>query len=238
MAVVAAGTRGDTLGPVRCYLLLMRRLLLAAAAAATLVAPGAAEAQTSLQRSLRPAMASAGPSSSAYVIDADTHRALFSWRPTSRRILASNTKLFTSAAVLGRIGADTTLATTLVGTGALRSDGTWDGNLYLRGGGDPTFGDRRFNGGYGSDASVEALAEQLAAAGFKRVTGHVYGDESLFDSLRGGPDSGYRTSIWVGPLSALSYNHGFGKHGFLSNPPSFAAQRLDGALERIGIAVR
>jgi D-alanyl-D-alanine carboxypeptidase/D-alanyl-D-alanine-endopeptidase (penicillin-binding protein 4) len=171
-------------------------------------------------------------------MDAETDETLFSRKPTSRRILASNTKLFTSAAALGRHGADASFATTLVGTGTLRPDGTWDGNLFLRGGGDPTFGTRAFNRGYGSTASVETIAEELAGAGFTGVTGHVYGDESLFDSLRGGPDSGYRTSVWVGPLSALQFNHGYGSGSFLSSPAQYAAEKLDKALSREGIGVR
>ena len=56
---------------------------------------------------------------------------------------------------------------------------------------------------YGGGATVEQLAELLDEAGIERVTGRVYGDESRHDSLRGGPDSGYGVSIWVGPLSAL-----------------------------------
>ncbi len=73
------------------------------------------------------------------------------------------------------------------------------------------------------------------------MTGRIRGDESRLDSLRGGPDSGYGVSIWVGPLSALSYNRGLadeGGHAFQLNPPSFAAARLDAALERRGVRVR
>ena len=67
----------------------------------------------------------------------------------------------------------------------------------------------------------------------------MLGDESRQDSLRGGPDSGYGVSIWVGPLSALSYNRGLANEGgsaFQTNPPAFAAARLDDALEARGIA--
>jgi serine-type D-Ala-D-Ala carboxypeptidase/endopeptidase (penicillin-binding protein 4) len=215
----------------------MPRALFAILALLALLAPSAA-AQTNLQKSLSRQMARAGAYSGAYVMDAQTDAQLFSWRADTRRILASNTKLFTSAAVLGRLGADSTIATALIGTGTLQPDGTWRGDLYLRGGGDPTFGSAAFSTrGYGSTANVEALAARLAEAGFTRVTGRVYGDESLFDPLRGGPDSGYRTSPWVGPLSALDFNHGYGTHGFLSNPALFAAQKLDAALEQENVRV-
>jgi D-alanyl-D-alanine carboxypeptidase/D-alanyl-D-alanine-endopeptidase (penicillin-binding protein 4) len=216
----------------------MPRALLATLAVLALLAP-AADAQTTLTKTLSRSMAAAGHSSGAYVMDADSGAQLFSYRANARRVLASNTKLFTSAATLGKLGPDSTIATTLLGSGSLAPDGTWNGNLYLRGGGDPTFGSATFSTrGYGSIANVEALAAQLANAGFTRVTGRVYGDESLFDTLRGGPDSGYRTSSYVGPLSALDFNHGYGPGGFLANPALYAAQKLNTALEDENIAVR
>jgi D-alanyl-D-alanine carboxypeptidase/D-alanyl-D-alanine-endopeptidase (penicillin-binding protein 4) len=215
----------------------MPRVLIAALAALALLVP-VSEAQAGIGSRLSRAMAGASSSSSAYVMDSDTNRVLFARKATVRRSLASNTKLFTTSATLGRLGETGQLATTLVGTGALRSSGTWDGNLYLRGGGDPTFGARSFNRDYGSDASPETLAAILHRAGFTKVTGHVYGDESLWDTRRGGPESGYGVSPWVGPLGALNFDHGYGKSGFLSDPASYAAERLDSALGAEGIKVK
>ena len=68
----------------------------------------------------------------------------------------------------------------------------------------------------------------LAGSGLERVTGRVVGDESRFDELRGGPDSNYRTSFWVGPLSALSFNHGLfldSRTRFQRNPPTTRRRR-------------
>src|SRR5438067_3584232 len=106
--------------------------------------PVAAQAQGSLQRALSRAMAGAGPASGAYVIDATTHRAVFQWRQDTPRSLASNTKLFTSAAVLGLDGSDSTLATDLLGSGTLAADGHWQGDLYLLGCCHPPFASRSF----------------------------------------------------------------------------------------------
>ena len=54
----------------------------------------------------------------------------------------------------------------MLGTGHLDRAGVWHGDLYLRGGGDPTFGDGTFNRiweyGYGPTASE--LARDLRAA--------------------------------------------------------------------------
>ena len=119
----------------------------------------------------------------------------------------------------------------MLGTGELDTEGVFRGSLYLRGGGDPTFGSRSFTRkSYGGGATVQDLAALLEDTGIERITGRVYGDESAFDSLRGGPDSGYGVSPWVGPLSALSYNRGLfteGGRGYQASPPAFAAARLD-----------
>jgi D-alanyl-D-alanine carboxypeptidase/D-alanyl-D-alanine-endopeptidase (penicillin-binding protein 4) len=224
----------------------MRRfsLLVCAFAVLVLVAaqPALASQASALKRKLGGYMSGAGAASGAYVMDADTDKTLFQWRAGTPRSLASNTKLFTSAAVLGRYGPGASLATTLLGDGTLSPNGAWKGSIYLRGGGDPTFGSRTFaTRNYGSGSSVDDLAVQLDRAGLTSVTGSVIGDESLFDSRRGGPSSGYGTSIWVGPLSALDFNRGLANaygSAFQSNPPLFAASRLASALKARGIAIR
>ena len=73
----------------------------------------------------------------------------------------------------------------MLGAGTLDDEGTWHGTLYLRGGGDPTFGSSAFiRSAYGGQgASVSSLAQQLAARGIHRVEGRIVGDESFLDSL-------------------------------------------------------
>jgi D-alanyl-D-alanine carboxypeptidase/D-alanyl-D-alanine-endopeptidase (penicillin-binding protein 4) len=220
---------------------LLALLTALAAAFATAVATPASADERGLSMRLGAAIGAAGSWSGAYVVNATSGRPVLAWRHTTPRILASNTKLFTTAAALARFGTEGTLATEVRGDGGLRQGGVYRGNLYLVGGGDPTFGSQSFTGrSYGGGATVEALATQLDRAGIERVVGRVLGDESAFDSLRGGPDSGYGTSIWVGPLSALGYNRGLGNENgssFQANPPAFAAARLADALRRRGIPV-
>ncbi len=218
----------------------MRRALLTLLALVALVPAEAAQAD--LQSSLTRQMRQAGSYSGAYVANLSTGERVFSWRAGTPRVLASNAKLFTSAAALARFGTEGTLATSVLGHGELDAAGVWHGDLFLRGGGDPTFGSRRFaTRSYGGGASVEELASLVDQAGVQRVTGRVYGDESRHDALRGGPYSGYGVSIWVGPLSALSFNRGLASEtgrSFQVDPPAFAAARLDAALEARGIGVR
>ena len=211
-----------------------------------MLVPAAAAAQDRelMVKRLTSQMRLAGGYASAYVADVSKTGAepVFRWREHSSRILASNTKLFTTTAALARFGTEGTLGTEVLGTGEFDAEGIYRGSLYLRGGGDPTFGSRRFTDrSYGGGATVQDLADALEETGIQRITGRVYGDESAFDSLRGGPDSGYATSVWVGPLSALSYNRGLfteGGRGFQANPPAFAAARLDDALEARDVVVR
>ena len=222
----------------------LRRTTVALAISLALVpaADAAAQSEGALPGKLRSAMRGAGASSGAYVRNADTGKAVFRFRHIRPRILASNTKLFTTSAALARFGVKGRLATEVRSSALLEPDGTLRGDLYLVGSGDPTFGSRRFaRRAYGSGGTVEELAQLLEKAGIARVTGRVFGDESRFDSRRGGPESGFRISPYVGPLSGLAYNRGLASEsgrGYQANPPAFAAARLDSALARRDISVR
>jgi D-alanyl-D-alanine carboxypeptidase/D-alanyl-D-alanine-endopeptidase (penicillin-binding protein 4) len=178
-------------------------------------------------------MRQVGPFSGAYVFDATTRRPLFRWRAVVPRVLASNTKLFTAAAVLDRLRPLRAITTKVLATGASRG-GVWRGNLYLRGGGNPAFGAGE------SHADMVRLVRQLRKRGVKQVHGRVIGDGSLFDSRKGGPDSGWRTSIFIGPLTALTFNRGKSpdaEAAFQTRPVLAAAQTLRATLEKRGITV-
>jgi D-alanyl-D-alanine carboxypeptidase/D-alanyl-D-alanine-endopeptidase (penicillin-binding protein 4) len=105
------------------------------------------------------------------------------------------------------------------------------GDLYLRGGGDPNFGERQ----------AAELADQLVLeGGLREITGRVIGDESAWDSLRGPPSEGYRTSNWVGPLSALTFNRGrtgARRPYWQKRPPLFAARAFERALKRRDVVI-
>ncbi len=207
---------------ILCFALLLVALLPAAAAAA-----GPAETARALDRQ----MAKAGAGSGAYVVDLDTGTAIYSRAGDTPRIPASVNKLYTTSAALRTYGPEGELVTEVLGSEPLDPTGVLNGNLYLRGGGDPAF-DR---------ADQRGFARVLARSGLTEVTGRVIGDESRFDTLRGGPASSFRTSVWVGPLSALAFNRGLTvtrPARFQSLPALYAAQRFEAELERAGVDVR
>jgi D-alanyl-D-alanine carboxypeptidase/D-alanyl-D-alanine-endopeptidase (penicillin-binding protein 4) len=196
---------------------------------------------TSLRQTLQQALRGAGPASGMAVEDLTAHRMLFTVRANTGRPPASVEKLYTTTAVLRLLGPDATLQTQVLGTGDLGPRGIWHGNLYFKGGGDPTLGDGAFNqsyyGGYGPTGSQ--IAEQLYQHGIRRVTGQLYGDESLFDTKRGGLSTDYRPDLpdLGGELSALSYDHGSVTR-VSSSPAVFATQQLAAAMRTLHISVR
>jgi serine-type D-Ala-D-Ala carboxypeptidase/endopeptidase (penicillin-binding protein 4) len=204
-------------------------------------APAAAlTADSSLAASLARSMGPAGGASGAIVVDETDGRVLFSLRPDTPRVPASNQKLYTTATALLRYGPAGTLSTRVLGVGTRDSTGTFNGTLYLRGGGDPTFGSVSFTRrAYGTGGTASDLAGRLAAAGIRRVRGSVMGDESAFDRRRGSSGLGLSLDIG-GPLSALSFNRGLATEsggGFQRRPATYAAARLTLALRTRGIMV-
>ena len=208
--------------------------------------PAAASAQdglAELQGDVSHQLALAGPADGAYVYDLTAKQAVFSERATAMRPPASVEKLYTATTALDLMGASTRLATTVLGVGHMAPGGVWEGSLYLRGGGDPTFGSTSFihshYGGVG--ASVSALVSELVRTdGIHRVTGSIEGDESYFDSLRGEPSSGYAWDPFLeGTLSALAFNRGeTGHESGPHAPAAFAARALRGALKADGVSIR
>jgi D-alanyl-D-alanine carboxypeptidase/D-alanyl-D-alanine-endopeptidase (penicillin-binding protein 4) len=209
-------------------------LLLALVAALAFPAGAWASLSSALKRQMRVS----GPYSGALVVDATTGKTLFGWKSRVPRVLASNTKLFTTATALARFGVDGMFETDVLSDSQINADGVLAGDLWLRGGGDPAFGTLAYvRKHYGSAAgSVEYLVDQLSELGLTAVRGGVHGDESSFDTIRGVHDSGYSTSPWIGPLSALTVNHAYDGSRFQSNPATYAAGLLRKTLKADGIS--
>jgi serine-type D-Ala-D-Ala carboxypeptidase/endopeptidase (penicillin-binding protein 4) len=217
--------------------------LLPAAAAMPAAAGASAGSLAGLQADLTHQLALAGPADGAYVYDLTAKQPLFSERASTLRPPASVQKLYTATTILARMGPSGRLSTTVYGTGRLGSGGVWEGNLYLRGGGDPTFGSSSFIASHygGVGASVSALAGQLVRTdGIHRITGSVLGDESYLDSLRGEPSSGYAPDPFLeGTLSGLAFNRGAsGSERGPHAPAAYAARELWATLKNDGVNIR
>lgn len=201
-------------------------------------APAPLGGMRELLQSMHHWLGQAGPAVGAAVYDLTTHKFVYELNASTGRAPASVEKLYTSAALLGRLGAGARIQTAVYGTGTLAPGGVWRGDLFLQGGGDPTFGSAAFDKVWeGTGAAVETLVGGLMRAGIRRVTGKVLADATLFDFHPGPPSSGFKPDIsdMGGELSALTFNHGASTK---VSPAVFAAQQLAVDLRRDKIPAR
>lgn len=189
-----------------------------------------------LRAQLANALGDAGGASGAFVIDIDAHGdgVLFGNDATERRVPASNEKLFTTAALLSKLGPGARLETRVFAEGELTGPGesTLAGDLAIVGDGDPAFGTTRFARAADQPVTrVSQLARNVARAGVEKITGRVLADDTIFDRRRrAGPD--------LSPLSGLSFNDGFDLDGgYAHDPELVAAQALKRALRKRGVAI-
>lgn len=182
-----------------------------------------------------------GASSGLLVVDAASEQVLCASAPGRARPLASNMKLFTTAAALSKLGPEYRIPTKVFRDGPIDAKGVLHGSLYLQGGGDPALGTPSFYNAYfgGLGTNIFSLTPQIKAAGIKSITGRLYADDTVFDRRRGVADSGYATSPYIGPLSGLAFNSGFrgstSTSGFSSDPAKLAASKLLRSLRGAGI---
>jgi D-alanyl-D-alanine carboxypeptidase/D-alanyl-D-alanine-endopeptidase (penicillin-binding protein 4) len=118
-------------------------------------------------------------SMSILVIDAGTREVIASHHPQAALIPASTLKLVTTGLSLLSLGSDYRFRTALYYDGTI-NDSTLTGNLYIVGGGDPTFGS--------PDSIATPVSEifsdwtaRLKARGINRVAGNIIADESFFN---------------------------------------------------------
>jgi serine-type D-Ala-D-Ala carboxypeptidase/endopeptidase (penicillin-binding protein 4) len=184
--------------------------LAAAAPGATGPAPATA-LQLRLERALAvPHVASSR--TAAVALDLETGQIVFQRNPALALVPASNEKLAVAYAALAAFGPLFRIPTEVLGEGELLA-GVWRGDLVLKGYGDPTL----------STGDLRGLAREVRAAGIRRITGRIIGDESYFDSRRIGP--GWKSWYYVNespPLSALTVDRGRYR-GLVSRDPALAA---------------
>jgi len=132
---------------------------------------------------------------------------LYAFNEDQLLLPASTMKLYTSAVALERFGPAHVFRTEVLRDGTLGEGGVVRGNLVIKGNGDPSLVPRYADWTPGG-RPLDSLAEQVARAGVRRVTGDIIGDASAFDGER--VPAGWRTRYlqagYAARVSALSYN--------------------------------
>jgi len=112
------------------------------------------------------------------IVSLDTGITVFEHDPRKLFSPASNSKLYTVALALDRLGADYRIKTSLYAKARPTRSGTLKGDLIVYGRGDPTINARL----HGDDLyqALQPLVSALTNAGVKRIGGDLVADESYF----------------------------------------------------------
>jgi D-alanyl-D-alanine carboxypeptidase/D-alanyl-D-alanine-endopeptidase (penicillin-binding protein 4) len=145
---------------------------------------------------------------SLYAMAIDDGREIAAVNADKSLIPASTLKLFTTGAALKLFGADFRFKTYLETDGTFDSTtSTLNGNLYIRGTGDPSLDSKYFHEKNDS-TDLERWADILRKRGIKTITGKVIGDASLFGNnpLPDGWTWGDIGQYYGAGTSALTYH--------------------------------
>lgn len=135
------------------------------------------------------------------VVNVHTGEEVFARQADEAFVPASVMKVLTAAVALRELGPGYTFSTYLATEGTIDADGTLNGDLYVKGFGDPTL----------VTEDIWRLVYDLRLAGVKQVAGDVIYDDTFFDSRR--LIEGWRKEVdlangpaYFAPLGALSVN--------------------------------
>ncbi len=119
---------------------------------------------------------------------------------------ASNLKLLTSAAILDELGPNYTFTTKVYGLG-YQSGGTWEGDILIRGSGDPSisgtfYHEDRFH-------VFDKFYSALDSMGIRKIDGNLIGNTAFFDEQPYPEEWNWQDlSFYYGvEISALSFNN-------------------------------
>jgi len=163
----------------------------------------------------------------AMIVSVTRGDTLFSSNAGNLMLPASTMKLFTAALAFDTFGPEHQFTTAVLRDGTVGPDGTLNGTLVLRGGGDPGLSTRYYKAP--AEGPMASLARMVAASGIKRVNGDLIADASAFESKRI-PDgwlARYLESGYAARVSALSMNENLATVVIAPQPNGSASVTLD-----------
>ena len=133
---------------------------------------------------------------------------LFSINADMRLTPASTLKLLTTAAALELLGPHHRFETKLYSSALPNKKGELNGNIYIRGGADPTLGSTRVPGAETYETVLQKWVESIQKMGIKKINGSIIADESLFEgpSIPSKVNWGNIGNYFAAPASPLCFN--------------------------------
>ncbi len=111
---------------------------------------------------------------------------------------ASVTKVITTATALEMLGADFKFQTWIEYDGTIDEQGTLNGNIYVRGEGDPTLGSSYFHDSVGF---LKHWKSEITKLGIKKINGNIIAETGLYDDEVVSP-------LWIGEDIGTYYGAG------------------------------
>lgn len=177
---------------------------------------------TELQQRLDAIISAANCQVSVQVISASNNDMIYSFNPDAKLIPASVTKLVTAAIALKNLGTGYKFKTILYTDDQNIKDGVINGNLYLKGYGDPDL----------NSSDIIYLAKKLKEMNITSITGNIIYDQSYLDDDYYSRSQSNDTDLRYWPyVSALNLDKNYGGY----DPAYTAADLLATDITSMGI---
>src|SRR6185312_16395157 len=115
------------------------------------------------------------------VLDAKTGETVFTANPYMGLATASTLKTITTITAFNLLGKDFQYQTQFGYSGPISPDGTLNGDVIIKGAGDPTLGSWRYESTH-ENHILGLMVDALQKAGVKKINGRIIGDDSVFGS--------------------------------------------------------
>ena len=115
------------------------------------------------------------------VLDTKTGETVFAANPNMGLATASTLKTVTTITAFNLLGKDFQYQTQFGYSGTIEADGTLNGDVIIKGAGDPTLGSWRYDSSH-EDHILSLMVDALRKSGIKKINGRVIGDDSIFGS--------------------------------------------------------
>ncbi|HEV7786989.1 MAG TPA: D-alanyl-D-alanine carboxypeptidase, partial [Thermoanaerobaculia bacterium] len=139
------------------------------------------------------------------IVQLDTGEAVFSYNPQQPRVIASNSKLFTTSTALDTLGPGFVFETRFLMRGTV-ADGVLHGDIGVVGAGDPQISGREYEGD--PFGAFRPWAAALRERGVRRIVGDLYLAHGLFEATEIHPDwpRDQLAEWYEAPVAALSFS--------------------------------